>query len=140
MLAHSSGGPAPIVTFVTVHADGRLEMQEDGETAWARVHSQEAREIISRMQKLEELLRRVQPLADQYGCCDHEEVYVKSSTIEITIPVRYEEIVATTPALATSEHYLIPTDLADVLRSVEMLIVRAFRRRPAYTLVPSGAG
>ena len=131
--AHSSGGPAPIVIYVSLHSDGVLELRESGRTERARVHPRDAAEILARFDRVIALLPRYGYPRETW-CCDRETISISTRSMRVTIPTRSTSSSALPDSWQVQPH--VRQEIEQLARYMDTWIVRVFRRTPIYAGEP----
>jgi hypothetical protein len=123
---HTSGGPAPTVVFVTLRSTGEIILNNSSEPLTAQVNRAAANQLISLMhgKRMRAVLEELRATGYHAGCCDQEDLYIKTADG------------ATEAAVRRDGQLAIPRELLDALRRVDRLTRNAFGSRHSYLLAP----
>lgn len=136
VVAHSSGGPGPTITFVTIHENGVIELDTGGRKHRAQIDAEEANGVLTlaRSPELQGELRQMKSRGYQSGCCDMEDIFLQVDGEVIEFPVW--EFAASGPDVR--ETFLVPSGVARLLKRLDQIAGPLFPGRYDYPLSPRG--
>jgi hypothetical protein len=138
VFAHSSGGPAPIITFVTIKSEGVIVLNAGSRPISRRIDRVEAAAIIAavRTPGMQTALEKLRALGYESGCCDREDVFIEVDRIITEAPVWSSSYEVVDGVLHTEERAVLPAELIELLARVDRIARSAFGARYSYPVIP----